>query len=91
MLAFDLKGAWLCKKKKLIVGEVVVSVDEAKRNCAVYHSTLGQELALYLIHGILHLSGFDDHRPRDIKRMRNREAVVMASVSRLVKGVVIKG
>ena len=31
------------------------------------------ELGLYLVHGILHVAGFDDHRPADFRRMHARE------------------
>ncbi len=31
------------------------------------------ELALYVVHGILHLAGYDDHRPADFRRMHARE------------------
>lgn len=31
------------------------------------------ELALYVVHGLLHLAGYDDHAPADFKRMHARE------------------
>jgi probable rRNA maturation factor len=31
------------------------------------------ELTLYVIHGLLHLCGYDDHSERDRKKMRERE------------------
>lgn len=54
-------------------GEIVVSADTAAANAADYHSTAEAELLLYVIHGTLHLTGYDDHAPADRQKMRNRE------------------
>jgi probable rRNA maturation factor len=35
------------------------------------------ELAYYVVHGILHLAGYDDHDPADRRAMRARERVLM--------------
>ena len=35
------------------------------------------ELALYLVHGALHLQGYDDHSPGDRRRMYAREAEIL--------------
>jgi len=34
---------------------------------------MDRELALYVAHGVLHLAGYDDHSPRDFRRMHARE------------------
>ncbi|MCE9672956.1 rRNA maturation RNase YbeY [Myxococcus stipitatus] len=51
------------------LGDVVISLDTAKRQAREYERTLEAELARYLAHGILHLLGHDHERPRDAKRM----------------------
>jgi probable rRNA maturation factor len=50
-------------------GEIVVSADTAKR-CATEHGHgVREELGLYIIHGLLHLNGYDDLEPRPRARM----------------------
>ncbi|NVI98149.1 rRNA maturation RNase YbeY [Myxococcus sp. AM009] len=51
------------------LGDVVISLDTAKRQAKEYGRTLESELARYLAHGLLHLLGHDHERPRDAKRM----------------------
>ena len=57
-------------------GELYVSVDAAHR-CAPEHDwPVENELLLYVVHGTLHLCGFDDHDEEDRKAMRRAEARV---------------
>jgi probable rRNA maturation factor len=41
-------------------GEIFVNTEEACRNARRFENSLGQELRLYIVHGLLHLHGFDD-------------------------------
>ena len=50
-------------------GEIVVSADTAKRCAAEHGHGVTEELALYVIHGLLHLNGYDDIAPRDRAKM----------------------
>ncbi|MFA5259745.1 MAG: rRNA maturation RNase YbeY [Candidatus Omnitrophota bacterium] len=65
-------------KRKRLEGEIVISAMTAVRQAAEYHSTPARETILYVVHGILHLCGYDDRREKDIKKMRKREREVMA-------------
>jgi probable rRNA maturation factor len=38
------------------------------------------ELALYIVHGILHLAGYDDHDPAAYKRMHAREDAILTTI-----------
>lgn len=51
------------------LGDVVISLDTAKRQAKEYGRTQEAEMARYLAHGLLHLLGHDHERPRDAKRM----------------------
>lgn len=62
------------------VGELYVSVDRARARAAERGVTVGRELALYVVHGALHLCGFDDHEPDDRARMRAAERSVMGAL-----------
>ena len=50
-------------------GEIVVSVEMAARNARRFKSSLREELRLYLVHGLLHLHGFDDQSGADARKM----------------------
>jgi len=58
-------------------GEVYVSVDCARTVAAERGVTHARELALYLVHGVLHLCGMDDHEPDDRRQMRRAESAVL--------------
>lgn len=62
------------------LGEVVVSVDRAREVAARRGVTLARELALYAVHGTLHLCGYDDHEDRDRDAMRAAERTVLAQL-----------
>jgi probable rRNA maturation factor len=59
-------------------GEVYVSVDCAQRVAKRRGLDPVRELTLYVVHGVLHLCGYDDHDPRDRRRMRAAERAVLA-------------
>jgi probable rRNA maturation factor len=61
-------------------GEVVVSVDRARDLAAERGVGLDRELALYLVHGALHLCGHDDHDEAERAAMRRAEAAVLAGL-----------
>jgi probable rRNA maturation factor len=54
-------------------GEVIVSAETAHRDAPRYHWTPADELLLYVIHGTLHLVGYDDLEPELKRRMRTQE------------------
>jgi len=82
VLAFDARDPGSCRhnpKRKAdgIAGDIIISTDEALKNSRIFKTTLSRELALYMVHGILHLLGFDDHRPKDIVQMRKKEQALL--------------
>lgn len=54
-------------------GEICVSVDHALKAAPKYGNTLARELTLYLVHGWLHLAGYDDTQTQNRKKMRTAE------------------
>ncbi len=54
------------------LGEIAISVDRAREQAARYGHSLEEELAILMLHGLLHLVGFDHERDRG--RMRRAEA-----------------
>lgn len=81
VLAFDLRGTRMAfprSKRKSIHGEIIISATMACQNAKRFKTFPFEEMKLYLVHGILHLSGFDDRTPHTRKRMRTKEQEVMA-------------
>jgi probable rRNA maturation factor len=56
------------------LGDVILSLDTARRQARAHRRSLPDELDLYLAHGLLHLLGHDHHRRRDAERMAALEA-----------------
>ncbi|MGB3082486.1 MAG: rRNA maturation RNase YbeY, partial [Candidatus Omnitrophota bacterium] len=55
------------------LGDIAVSTDKAAQNAKEYGNSFIEEVALYVIHGILHLTGYDDHEKKDTEAMRRKE------------------
>lgn len=56
-----------------LLGDVVISAEMADRQAAAAGRTLRDELAALLIHGILHLLGYDHQTPSEARRMKRLE------------------
>lgn len=56
------------------LGEIVICPREVKKNAKRFNSTFKKELARVLIHGILHLSGYDHEKGEEAaKKMKEKE------------------
>ncbi len=66
-------------------GEIVISTETARENGALYGRTLDQELALYVVHGLLHLNGYADKEPADFARMQALQERILAECLEAVK------
>jgi len=93
VLAFDLKDNGTGKKVKEaaqgdIYGEIIISTDAARQHAQRYHLDIKGEIVRYLIHGILHLCGYDDHSDKEIKKMRTQEESLMLSMKSEIQKVI---
>jgi probable rRNA maturation factor len=61
-----------------VQGEVIVSADTAARQAPRYGWSAEDELLLYVIHGTLHVVGYDDTEPAAEQMMRDRERHYLA-------------
>ncbi|MDR2676161.1 MAG: rRNA maturation RNase YbeY [Opitutaceae bacterium] len=59
-------------------GEICVSADTAAAYAAAHGLDFSAELVLYLVHGWLHLAGYDDLRPQEKRLMRAAEKRALA-------------
>ena len=59
-------------------GEIFIGVETAVRNARRFKNDLGSELQLYIVHGLLHLHGFDDEDETNTKKMRWAEKKILS-------------
>lgn len=62
---------------KNLSGEVIVSAEMACDMASQYHWRGQDEVCLYLVHGLLHLCGYDDLCPEEQSIMRHRERAIL--------------
>jgi probable rRNA maturation factor len=62
-------------------GEIFISVETARRNARRFGNSFRRELELYIVHGLLHLCGFDDSNRRAARKMRVAESRVISAVT----------
>ncbi len=60
--------------------DIAISYETAQRNSRTYKSSVTRELILYILHGMMHLAGYDDCRTADKKKM-------FAKQERIFKGL----
>ncbi len=63
--------------KKNIFGDIAISADTAIANAKLFKTTPLFELYLYVIHGVLHILGYDDRKKADKLIMRKKEEQVL--------------
>jgi rRNA maturation RNase YbeY len=57
----------------IINGDVYISVERVIENTDIYSCSIGEEFNRVMVHGILHLLGYKDKTPKQIKVMRKKE------------------
>ena len=60
-------------EKDILNGDLFISIDSVKDNAEHYGTEFENELFRVMVHGLLHLIGYDDHTPEDIAVMRSKE------------------
>lgn len=78
VLAFDLHAPGPSR----LMGEVIVCADTARRQAKRVGVSVALELDLLVVHGLLHLAGWDDHEPREARLMHEREREILAETGR---------
>jgi rRNA maturation RNase YbeY len=64
-----------------LLGDVVISVDTARRQAAALGHSLVVEADRLLVHGLLHLLGYDHERsPAEARRMQRKERAVLRAI-----------
>jgi probable rRNA maturation factor len=60
-------------------GEIFISVDTARRHARAFGNSLIRELKLYIVHGLLHLHGFDDQTRAEGSKMKKAQQKILRS------------
>jgi len=75
VIAFPFTDAPLTKDD--CAGEIIISAELAKAEAEKRKLDVAAELALYVVHGALHLAGFDDTTPKQAAEMHQREKEIL--------------
>jgi probable rRNA maturation factor len=62
-------------------GEIFISVETARRHARVFGNSLTRELRLYIVHGLLHLHGFDDRNQTDARKMEKMQRRILTAAN----------
>ena len=62
------------------LGEVVIAFPQAKRQALEHSVPLEQELALLIVHGVLHLAGHDHLEPMEQMKMQEKEQAALGAM-----------
>ena len=56
-----------------VSGDLFISIDSVRENALIYGAGFEDELDRVMVHGVLHLLGYDDHTPEEQAVMRAKE------------------
>ncbi len=77
VLAFPLGEGRRPKGGRPVSGDIAISVDRARKQAKRFGSTFKREIYLYIIHGLLHLGGYDDEKAHSERAMRRKETEIL--------------
>jgi probable rRNA maturation factor len=81
VLAFPLREGRFSRFRGALLGDVVISMQAAKRQAKEFGHSLRAEIARLLVHGTLHLLGYDHERNvRDAAVMARRERAILRAI-----------
>lgn len=69
-------------KRRSVDGQIVVCESVARRRAQPDRRDWRDEVLLYVVHGCLHLCGYNDRRPGDAARMHRREDEILLRMGR---------
>jgi len=79
---FQLNSSLVTRHSSLVLGDIVINLHRAKRQAAEHGLTFNEELRWLLIHGLLHLTGYDHEKGGyDEKKMRRKEKELLSKNS----------
>lgn len=85
----DVISFWMTQKESEFVsppdgishlGEIIISYPQAVIQAKEHKHPVKSEVALLVVHGVLHLLGYDDEEPEQARIMRGRETAIMSQI-----------
>ncbi|MEK7749451.1 MAG: rRNA maturation RNase YbeY, partial [Planctomycetota bacterium] len=73
-------GKKVALRGNTLTGEIIISVEMAKKLAQKHDCTVEGEIALYLVHGLLHLFGYNDKQKKEAKKMHHREGELLSDL-----------
>lgn len=83
VLAFSMREGQALKGTEGILGDVVISAETALRQARHFGKKAKDEMNLYLLHGILHLVGYDDRSVRARKKMQKMQRELLQKIGKI--------
>lgn len=70
---------WILDEEEthVMLGDLVISIPQARRQAIEYGHSLTRELSFLAVHGLLHLLGYDHQTPAEEKRMFARQEEIL--------------
>ena len=68
-------------EENIISGDILISIDMIEENAKKYNVSFDNELLRIILHGLLHLLGFDDKTPEDKQLMTEKENYYLQTLS----------
>jgi probable rRNA maturation factor len=75
------REGFILEENSVVLGDVVISLENAEENALAIGQPLDRELAFLLIHGLLHLCGHDHQNPEEEAMMIAMQEVLLATLS----------
>ena len=72
VLAFPMREGNFSQLHRELLGDVVISTERAIAQAQMHKKGVAEELCLYVVHGLLHLLGYDDIAPANRRRMKKK-------------------
>jgi probable rRNA maturation factor len=66
-----------------LLGDIIISVETAQRQADTLNHSIEKELTVLLIHGLLHLTGYDHEKYQDYKIMREKEDKILENLGNI--------
>lgn len=67
-------------KNQDILGDIVISIEQVKKQAEEYEHSFNRELAYMVVHGFYHLMGYDHIEEEDKKIMRSKEENILSKI-----------
>lgn len=83
VLAFSMREGQALKGTEGILGDIVISAETVLRQARHFGKKVKDEINLYLLHGILHLVGYDDRSARARKKMQKMQRGLLQKIGKI--------